>query len=280
MRGPVARAGQKAANLSKRVIMAPFQAAETANRAIAFRASEVFVDDLMGNSKLAQGALRRFPTSVRRGLERALAAKDRDAALKIAATHIINNTQYQYNKAAMSQYGRSAGPVFSAFSKWPAATLGQTREAFQTKGLAGGAAKIGEQLVAPWVLLEAADWAYKNAMDEEELSPREAAFLTKGGIGHTAPVGNLVSIARGDWLTPPAVDVVMKTFVRPWQQGNIESVPDKMLNAIGNGIYTFAPAGAGAWVRALTDDAVTIMSNERPEGRNPAERAASTLGVN
>lgn len=255
-----------AANKSSEIIMKPFELAEMANRGIAFRASQVFVDDLSRGSKHALRSLSAMPTAVQRSVQAALVAGDREAALKAAATHIINSTQYQYNRASMSEYGRTMGPLFSVFSKWPTATLGQLVESYRTKGLPGAVRDNTHKLIAPLLLLEAADQAYLLATGSDEFSDREAKFVSRSGISQAAPIGNLVGIAKGDFFTPPAVDIAMKAFVKPVLSGQYDSLGDSVLKGTQESLYQFSPGAAGGWIRFLTDDVVTMVEGERPEG--------------
>jgi hypothetical protein len=236
------------------------------NRGIAYRMSQIFVDDLVRGSAAATTSLKRMPPPTIRAIEQALQEGDRTTALKHAATHIINSTQYQYNRASMSEYGRTMGPLFSVFSKWPTATVGQVVESYRSKGLGGASIDTGKKLVLPMLLLEAADRIYLMSQGEDTFSDREAKFVSKSGLSGAAPLGNLSGIATGDFFTPPAVDIATKAFIRPVSRGQWDSLGESVGNGVQESLYQFAPGAAGGWIRFLTDDVVTVVEGERPEG--------------
>ncbi len=274
MSGAPREALRKAAEIS----MKPYEIAEGANRAIAWGASKMMAADLAAGSGAARRSLERFPTSVRRAVEEAGAQGRWDDAQRIIGEHVINSTQYQYNRASMSEFGRTMGPLFSTFSKWPTATLGQVVEQFRTNGAVAGGTRLAEQLVAPWALLEAADWAMGMAVPgtENEGSDRQNKLFSKEGFSQAAPIGNLKGIVSGDFFTPPVVDTALKAF------GGMEDT-SKLQKAASNAVYSFAPYGLGGWVRFITDDLTTLYTGERPEGSDFIERSeegARKLGVN
>jgi hypothetical protein len=255
--------------------MKAYGMAEEANRSIALGMSKMMVHDLAQKSPMAMEALGKFPTSVRKAVE--AAGDDSEEVTRILATHIINSTQYQYNRASMSEMGRTLGPLFSAFSKWPSATLGQVVEGYRTGGLAGSK-RLAEQLVAPWILLEAADQVMNYTAGEP--SDRRNKLLSKSGLSQAAPIGNLrgylpegaLGVGTGDFWSPPAVDTALKLFASG--QGNSASNINK---AIDNSIYAFAPGGMGGWIRFITDDLVTLYTGQRPEGSTFIDKTKSGL---
>jgi len=255
--------------------MKPYEWAESVNRSVAFGASEMMANDLNKGSKLAETALMRFPSSVRSAVERARDAGDVGGMVREIATHIVNSTQYQYNRASMSEYGRTMGPLFSAFSKWPTATLGQVVEGYRSKGALGGSARLAEQLVAPWVLLETAD-ALMGQYSDEGLTDRQKKLFSSQGISQAAPIGTLKGVVTGDFFTPPVIDTALKLFAEPSRAADSEQAISRMQKAAENGVYMFAPGGLGGWIRFVTDDLVTLATGERPEGSTTLERAGIT----
>jgi len=276
-RTPLAQKAAALAQKSSDIIMIPFELAEKVNRGLAFRMSEVFIDDLVKGSTSARKALVGMPTATRRGVESALRKGDRVAALRIASEHIINTTQYQYNRASQSQYGRTMGPLFSQFSKWPTATLGQLAESFRTKGLSGGTIDSTKKLIVPLLLLEAGDRIYLAASDEEKFSDREAKLVGRGGLSQAAPIGNIAGMVKGDFFTPPVVSLGMKMFIDPWKKGEKGDLATSVGAGLQDAAYQFAPGAAGGWVRLITDDMVTAIEGKRPEGPGFLDRAGRIL---
>lgn len=276
MRSGIAQNLKRGTRAVAEIGMKPYEWAETVNRGIAFGSSEMLANDLIKGSKLAESALMRMPSSVRSAVERARVEGDVGEMVRQIATHVINSTQYQYNRASMSEYGRTMGPLFSTFSKWPTATLGQVVEGYRTKGAAAGTARLAEQLVAPWALLEGADYLMGQYSDEG-LTDRQKKLFSAQGLSQAAPIGTLKGIATGDFFTPPAIDTALKLFVQPGHAKDSEEAIDGMRKAAENGIYMFAPGGMGGWIRFITDDLTTLATGERPEGSTFMERTAEGL---
>jgi len=260
------RALAKVADLGMR----PYQWAEVANRAIAWGAGRMMASDLMKGSKLAMGSLNRFPESVRFAARDLITAGNQDGLGKLLSEHLVNSTQYQYNRASMSDYGRTMGPLFSTFSKWPTATVGQIIEGYRTKGAIRGSTQLTEQLVAPFLLLEAADWAMgqANAWDDAEGTDVQKKLLSREGLSQGAPIGNIKGIITGDFFSPPIIDTAMKVI----QALGTEDRAMALEKAASNGLYMFAPGGIGGWIRFVTDDVATLATGQRPEGSSFLER--------
>ena len=276
-RGPLAQKATALSNKSSDLIMIPFEIAEKVNRGLAFRMSEVFVDDLFKGSTAAMKSLNAMPTATRRSVERAIAAGDRKAALIAAGEHIIHTTQYQYNRASQSQYGRTMGPLFSQFSKWPTATLGQLTEAYKTKGLGGGTIATAQKLLVPLLLLEAGDRMYLAASGDEKFSDREAKLVGKEGLSTAAPIGNIKGMVTGEFFTPPVVSLGMKMFMEPLKGGDKVTLADSIGRGLQDAAYQLAPGALGGWTRLITDDMVTAVEGKRPEGPGFIDRASRLL---
>ena len=254
--------------------MKPYEIAEGVNRSIAWGASKMMAKDLSSGSKLARKSLSNFPTSVKQAVAKAEKAGDWQEVQHIIGEHIINNTQYQYNRASMSQYGRTMGPLFSTFSKWPTATLGQALESYRSHGFIKGSTEVANQLVLPFVLLEIADdiMDMPTTVSEGEKSDRMAKIFSSQGLSQAAPIGNIGGIMSGDFFTPPFVDTSLKIF-SSLKQSEFEDKMEALKKAATNGLYMFAPGGLGGWVRFVTDDISTLYTGHRPQGSNFIERS-------
>lgn len=238
---------------------------DAVNRAIALGTADMMASDLAKGSKLAQESLRKFPASVQRQV--AKASNEQEIA-DILASHLNASTQYNYNKASMSEYGRVMGPLFSTFSKWPTATLGEMVQEYRQRGLVKGTLRNAEKYAAPLLLFQAADYLlYGN--DPEQMSDRQKKLLGVGGLSQASPIGSVEGILKGDFFTPPAVDAVTQAFVVP----ALEQDQQKLTKGLASAIQNFTPGSV--YVRVLTDDLPTLITGERPEGSNFIERTIS-----
>ncbi len=229
---------------------------DTINRAIATGTADIMAADLAKGSKLASESLRKFPLTVQKQVARA--GTEQEVA-DILASHLNASTQYNYNRASMSEYGRTMGPLFSTFSKWPTATLGEMLQEYRQRGLVKGTMRNAEKFAAPLLLFQAADYLLYGD-DPEQMSDRQKLILGKAGLSQAAPIGALGGIIRGDFFTPPAVDAVTQALVVPALEGD----ESKLQRGLSSAIQNFTPGSV--YVRVLTDDLPTLITGERPEG--------------
>jgi len=228
------------------------------NRAITLNAAERVIKDAMDGNPEAVKALRRLPTQLQRSLKRSLTAEDRKTAIRDLAEHLNSTTQYNYNRESMSEFGRLMGPTFSTFSKWPTATVGEVAGAIRDKGIKEGSKEVGRKYVTPFLVLYAADRAIRDS--EGELSDRQKKLLGSYGLVGASPAGALGDFVAGEFFSPPAVDLLYRGIIVPAVKGEM----DKIGSGVAQATAAFVP-GAG-YVRFLTDDLVTLLEGERPEG--------------
>lgn len=249
-----------------------YQKIESMNRAMTLSAADTLVWDLTNKNKLALDAIKKWPNSIRTKLQSELDAGLTDKATSTAAKYLNATTQFNYNRASMSEWGRTMGPLFSTFSKWPTATAGDIIQEFRNKGALHGMVRNAEKYLAPWMLLQAFDYILLHERPEEDnLSDRQKLLFGKSGLSQAAPIGNLESILKGDFFTPPMVDAVLKGLIIPAIQGDTGGLQKGIATTIQN----FTP-GAG-YVRFITDDLPTIIQRERPEGSDFLERTQEGL---
>jgi len=245
---------------------------DTMNRAIGLGVADVMANDLARGSDVARKALQKFPASLRRDIAKATST---DEVRDLLATHLNASTQYNYNRLSMSEFGRTMGPLFSTFSKWPTATAGELVQEFRNKGALRGGARNLEKFVVPLVLLQLADIAMFGydpekpwQENQEEKSDRAKKIFGVAGLSQSAPIGAAQGILKGDFFTPPVVDAAIKGIVIP----SMEQDGDKIIKGLDTAIQNFTPGSV--YVRFLTDDLVTLMTGERPEGSTFIERSA------
>lgn len=242
-----------------------YQWVENFNRALALGVGEVMARDLARGSNLALGSLRKFPRPVQKAV---LDNRGNpEAAAEILGKYLNDTTQYNYNKISMSEFGRTMGPFFSTFSKWPTATVGDILYEMRDKGVLGSIPRNMEKYIAPFVLLQSLDYLLGERIgDLESLTPEQKKLLGSAGLSQSAPIGSVAAIAKGEIFTPPFVDALVQAFVVPVIEGDV----GKLEKGAGALVGSYVP-GAGI-LRFVTDDLVTYLTGERPEGSNFIER--------
>ena len=75
---------------------------------------------------------------------------------------LINaNTMFNYDRANMSGYGRTMGPLFSQFSKWPLMMLGKARAPRAIESNRDATMRTAQALFLPMAVAMAADQVAK-----------------------------------------------------------------------------------------------------------------------
>lgn len=245
-----------------------FTKLEDFNRALTIGVGEIMAHDLSKESSAALGALRNFPPEIRR-----LAIQNRqnpERVSEILGKYLNDVTQFNYNRISLSEFGRTMGPIFSTFSKWPTSTAGDIIQELRAKGLLRGMQRASEKYMIPLMLLQSIDYVLGERMgDRDSLSDRQKKLMGSAGLSQSAPIGSASGFLTGEIFTPPAVDAITQAFIVPVMEGNTA----KLMKGVGSIVQNFTP-GAGLF-RFITDDLVTYASGSKPEGSNFLEKTAA-----
>jgi hypothetical protein len=105
---------------------------------------------------------------------------DAKKVTQLVSDLLLSKTQYNYNRTAMSEYGRSMGGLFSMFSKWPTSVGADIYYGFNRKNMPPMASPKMRTLVkylGPIIALALVDqFAYKEVADK---SPRTQKLVGK-----------------------------------------------------------------------------------------------------
>ena len=248
--------------------MSLYEKSEQLNRISILGTAKMMASDLAKNSKLAQDSLKLFPSSVQRAVRNA--AGNEQQISSILATHLNGTTAFNYNRPSLYEFGRTMGPMFATFAKWPTSIAGEVASEIRTKGLPRGLARSAERYAAPLMAFAAIDYMMQ---DKLENSDRLQKVVGKTGLKKAAPVSSLGGFVAGDIFTPPMVDTIMQDVVIPASRA--EGV--KLVRGLDRAAFTYLP-GAG-FIKFLTEDIPTYITGERPEGGTQTERSLQSLGV-
>lgn len=241
--------------------MSLHQGVEILNRAVAYNAGDILAKEVAAGSPSAIQALNRFPLSLRREV-----TANPDRAGDVLGKFLSDTTAYNYNRLSMSEYGRTMGPLFSAFTKWPTATLGDVLANFREKGMVGGSVRNAEKYLAPITLFGLGDYLMGKKFGTDDRTDREKLVFGGRGLLHMAPGMSLVDIARGEVGMPPAAAMAYHGIIKPALEGE---TPDARKSA-GEFVQSFGP---GSWIlRFLTQDVVTATTGRKPQGSDFFEK--------
>jgi hypothetical protein len=232
-----------------KVFMKTYSAMDTLNRAATIDMSERLVRDVKAGDRGAMKAVSKMPLAVKRLLvENKGNAKEQT---RVIAQYLNSSTQFNYNRASMSELGTIVGPLFSTFTKWPLATAGDIAADLRTKGFTGGGIRAAEKYAVVWLLAQAADSLLYAGMtgdtelspDFKEAGPRVQKMIGRGGITSMTPIESIrpllgAKAQEKSLITPPVVDAVYKT-VTPLLDGDTEAASKAGMRAL----TTFTPGG-------------------------------------
>jgi len=105
--------------------MKMIQSADVVGRYSCLQLARGVAEDAAAGDPAALAHIARVPTGFAMEIRRALRAGDVESAADSYARYMIGTTQGNYDRVAMSEYGRSMGYVFSMFTKWPTMALGE-----------------------------------------------------------------------------------------------------------------------------------------------------------
>lgn len=245
-----------------------YEGAEKANRAIALNVADSITRDLLSGSADARKFMLTVEPAYRTRFQQLLKAGNQEQLQEAVRNFVVGRTIFNYDKAALSEYGRSMGHLFSTFTKWPLSVASNVLEEYETKGIGRGSARVVAKYVLPWLSLV----AFSHLLEDEGgPSPQQQFLFGKQGIQAAAPVGSLGAVATGDLLAPPVFGVPGAVL-----QALITADPEKGLKAVENAFNSFMP-GAGLMRFFFIDLPRAI--GEEPEARTAGELTSKAAGV-
>ena len=264
-----ARLTRQAIKKQAEVGMYLYSLSDKINRVATYDIATQMVKDMVGGGKVsarARKALSNMPTSTQRVVLRSLQKGDVAAAEKELASSLISITQFHYNKATMSEVGRSLGPIFSIFSTWPTMIAGDMLTELETRGVLRGTIKNLARWAGPLTIY----MGVNMLLAEQGLSedPRVQAALGKGGVTSWAPgaaagdLGGIASPLLADLAIPYGVALgnflASGNYMDPEEY---EALADRMAKASGRVAWTLLPA-AGL-TKLVTKTGPTLITGEK-----------------
>lgn len=225
---------------------------DTHNRTVTYAMSKRLAADIIqGLNKKGKGLnrdneaalsiLREMPRSYRVKLRDIYREGDYDKFADEIADYYLAKTQFNYNRTAMSDYGRRMGSLFSMFSKWPTAMLGDVADIVQ-KFRSGDQYQVDratQKALYRYLGPLAAAFAFEKAVleDVREDSPRMKHLIGSNTMTWT-PISSLSGFLSGDFATPPVLSVP-NNILGAAMKGNLDKLPGKSID----GIMSVTPGG-------------------------------------
>lgn len=172
-----------------------YSKSDIVNRKTTYGMGVSIAKDFLAGSPKAANYIRSMPRSYK---NRVLQAKktDPDKVQDIIADYLLSTTQFNYNKVALSEYGRFAGSAFSAFTKWPTSILGDVAYNYSRGNKTHFLAKKYLYPMAAAQMVEA------SLVDYRKENPEFGAIMGKN-FANWAPGASLGAFYDYSLLRPP-----------------------------------------------------------------------------
>jgi len=266
--GWIGRATKGAIEKYTNLAMYMYEGAEKANRAVALNVADSITRDLLSGSADARKFMLTVEPAYRTRFQQLLKQGNQTQLQEAVRNFVVGRTIFNYDKAALSEYGRSMGHLFSTFTKWPLSVASNVLEEYETKGIGKGSARVAAKYVLPFAAL----YTFSHLLEDEEgPSPQQQFLFGKQGIQAAAPIGSVKAVLSGDLLAPPVLGVPGAVL-----QALVTADPEKGLKAVENAFSSFVP-GAGLMRFFFID--LPRATGEEPEGRTAGELTSKAAGL-
>lgn len=171
------RNGTAAMDGVNRLAMYMYQQSDAITRGITLQTSKRFAAGMRRGDPKAIEVIKHMDPGYQAEV-RELLARGEDPTDSIARW-LNGYTQFNYNRASMSEYGRFMGGLFSTFSKWPTSTFGEIAYRVEAAHDSGQwsphMAKLAQKYFGPWIALFAVSRVIRDGItdgvDEQTLNP-------------------------------------------------------------------------------------------------------------
>lgn len=183
-----------------KIAMGMYEVAEKSNRTIVVSMGRELAKDVLAGDKVATQYVQQLNIGMRREIMDAIAAKDSAQVEKLLVNNLLDKTIFQYNRGSMSEFGRTWGPIFSTFSKWPTVLVGDVIDTYERRGIGKGNLELARKYLGPLVLLAALNAAISGGRPFTQEDEQIAATIGgKQGLTSLSPLMSL----KQEWGTPP-----------------------------------------------------------------------------
>lgn len=198
--GWIGRGAEKAIDTYGKAGMYLFQLSDSINRAVTSNMADRLARDYQ---KGVRGA-KDFVEEKLAPSYRTLLSDGKISVKEAVERHLLDRTQFNYNKANISAFGRAIGPTFRMFSKWPAEVLGDMRD----KIIQGKAEQAFNKYLGPLAAFSVVDQVFQDSKKE----PRYKALMGGGPAARKAPITAAEALDPTKFFDKPALRVGKDTM--------------------------------------------------------------------
>lgn len=179
-----------------------YEASDIINRNTTVHIAKQLADDFIKGDEIAKAMIKGMSSGYRSKIAR---ATNPNEIREIITDNLLSTTQFNYDRVSLSEFGRSWGPIFSVFTKWPTSIAGDiiTQMARKDRSFAKNLSTVGMKYGSPLLLGIAADSLLFR--DEGPSQASTKYIVGSGGFSDWMPVHSLKSIIDGGIMSPPVV---------------------------------------------------------------------------
>lgn len=199
---PITHAAQDLYKKAADKAMYFYEATDVINRHTTIEIAKQLADDFIKGDDIAKAMIKNMGAGYRSKIAR---ASSPDQVRELIIDNLLSTTQFNYDRVSLSEFGRSWGPIFSVFTKWPTSIAGDiiTQMARKDRSFAKNLSTVGMKYGSPLMLGIGAD---SLLFDDGKPEDRRAKyFVGSGGFSDWMPIHSLESIVSGGIMSPPVV---------------------------------------------------------------------------
>lgn len=243
------RMSQAASSASQKMAMSLVRSADVIGRYSTLKVAESVVADAAQGSEAALAHLGNVPAGFLSSIRRSLRDGDVSTATNQYADYLIGTGQANYNRVAMSEFGRSAGWLFTMFNKWPAMAVGELGGLIDARAikrpLSGDVGRVLWKYLAPGILASQVQPWWKEHYED---APTPLRMMVGRDMTKWFPSEGAVNLlTKGDVMT--------KSIPLEMAQSSVAALTAGRPLAVGANIASLALSATplGAYIRFATN---------------------------
>jgi hypothetical protein len=241
--------------------MYAFEKSETAIRSMMSDVADGVAIDLLRGNKDAMKFIGKMDRAYQIKIQKAMAAGPESSkeVTSLIKDYLVGRTLFNYDRISMSEFGRSMGPLFSVFSKWPTTIAADVIDKLEEKGVMKGGRDVLIKYMAPLAFLTMMDKMADGLDVSPEKSDLAYRLIGKEGFSGMAPINSINPLLEGTMVKPPVVEALAGGIM-----ALVKADPEALWKWANKTGQAFLP-GSGM-LRFMVEDLPVWAGEDRVEG--------------
>ena len=241
--------------------MYAFEKSETAIRSMMSDVADGVAIDLLKGNKDALKFIGKMDRAYQIKIQRAMAAGPEGGkeVTSLIKDYLVGRTLFNYDRISMSEFGRSMGPLFSVFSKWPTTIAADVMDKLEERGAIKGGRDILIKYMAPLAFLTMMDKMADGLDVSPEKSDLAYRLVGREGFSGMAPINSINPLLEGTMVKPPVVEALASGIM-----ALVKADPEALWKWANKTGQAFLP-GSGM-LRFMVEDLPVWAGEDRVDG--------------